>query len=323
MNLTHMLNEYSVSPSSQTPAWWIDQVNQDFPLLRIDADGSEFVGSYRGAATYELQISDIATSRHLVEHPAQRTEENRELFKISYQLSGTGTLRQGQQDLHLEPGCITLYDASKPYQINFDSDMRFIVATFPKSSLDLPPGTVGELMAHRLDVLDATTQSLAVLLGQLAENLGLLPTAAGDRLGAVALNLIDSLIRNRLEIADGDISAEIRRDATEFINANLAHPELSPKLIASALYISPRKLHSVFENSGTTVAKWIQDRRLSELRRALVLPAHASTHIREIAGKYGFEDMSLCSKRFKERYRSTPTEYRELRLQHESRTPVR
>lgn len=323
MNLSHALTEYTVRPGRNTPTQWIERVNSEFPTLRISADRRDFIGTYRGAATTELQISDIASSRHTIDRPAQRTDDGTSLFKISYQVRGTGTIGQAQQELRFAPGTITLYDASQPYRIHTEEDMRLIVAMFPKSALRLPAGLAGELRAQQLDAGDATSRSLGVLLTQLADNLALLNTPAGEQLGRVALDIINNLLSDRLDLRTEDSIGRIRQNALEHIDAHLADPALSPKTISSSLFVSLRRLHTAFEDSGTTITKWIRERRLSETRRALVEPANASEPIREIARRYGFEDMSLFSRRFRERFGVTPSELRDDHLRHEVRITLR
>ncbi|KAB1641181.1 AraC-like ligand-binding domain-containing protein [Gulosibacter chungangensis] len=322
MILSHPLTEYSTAPEIGTPTGWINRVNGEFPTLRISAEQPDFTASYRGAATTQLQISDIATSSHLIERPAKRTDDGLDLFKISFQISGNGTLRQHQHDLQLRPGTITLYDAARPYQIHFENDMRFIVAMFPKSALQLPPGVAGELSAHQLDADDATSRSFGVLLQQLADNLPLLATPAGEQLSRVALDIANSLLSERLEVSQDCTLSEIRRRTLDFIDRQLSNPELSPRLISDSLFISVRSLHNAFEDSGTTVTKWIRERRLTECRHALLEPINASEPIRDIASQFGFGDMSLFSRRFRERFGLTPSDFREEHLRHEVRIPL-
>lgn len=319
MNLTHALKQYSVTPGHGTASQWVDRVNGDFPFLRVGTHASQFTGHYRGAASSQLQISDIASSAHVIDRPAKRSDPGADLFKISYQLRGTGSIRQGRHELRFRPGTITLYDAAHPYQIEFENDMRFVVAMFPKSALQLPPGMAADLRAHQLDANDATSRSLGVLLTQLAENLPLLNSAPGEQLGRVALDLVNALLSERLDVVTEKSLGEIRRRALDFIDSHLSQPDLSPTLIAASLFISLRRLHTAFEESGTTVTKWIRERRLAECRRFLVDPLHNSAQIRDIARDHGFADMSLFSRRFRERFGESPSEFRERHLRHEVR----
>lgn len=319
MNLSHPLTEYAAAPGRSTAGTWIERVNSEFPSLRLGGIDRDFRACYRGAATSDLQISDIEASRHTIFRPAQRTDDGTNLFKISYQLQGTGTIRQGQHELRFSPGTITLYDAAQPYEIEFENNMRFIVAMFPKSALRIPSGIAGELRARQLDADDVTSRGLGVLFTRLAENLPLLGASAGEQLGKVAIDIVNSLLSERIDDSNGDGLRHVRREALAYIDVHLADPELSPRSIAAALFVSVRRLHTAFEDTGTTIAKWIRERRLSECRRALGDPINASEPIQELAQRFGFDDMSLFSRRFRERFGVTPSEFRHDRDRHEVR----
>ena len=67
----------------------------------------------------------------------------------------------------------------------------------------------------------------------------------------------------------------------------------------------------LFASSGTTVSRFILDKRLELCREALENSALSDYNITQIAFSYGFNDAAHFSRKFKERYGASPKDYRE------------
>ncbi len=96
----------------------------------------------------------------------------------------------------------------------------------------------------------------------------------------------------------------------DWIDAHLGDPGLGPAAIAAANHLSVRCLHQLFHDSGTSVTRWIRERRLDRCRHDLEDPAQAGRGIEAIARRWGFEDAASFGKAFKARYGEPPGRYR-------------
>lgn len=83
-------------------------------------------------------------------------------------------------------------------------------------------------------------------------------------------------------------------------------------MIASALHISTRYLHKLFEADGTTAGAWIRARRMERCRRDLADPMMASYSVSTIGARWGLLDPSRMSRLFRQAYGMSPREYRAL-----------
>ncbi|WP_051385702.1 helix-turn-helix domain-containing protein [Actinokineospora inagensis] len=92
-----------------------------------------------------------------------------------------------------------------------------------------------------------------------------------------------------------------------FIDARLADPELTPTRVAAANHVSTRQLYRLFESEGTTVARWIRDRRLENCRKDL-LTADASA-VSVVGARWGIPDSSYFSRVFRQQYGCPPRDY--------------
>ena len=105
-----------------------------------------------------------------------------------------------------------------------------------------------------------------------------------------------------------------RASIMQHIEANLGDPTLAPATLAAQLRMSPRYLHGLFAEIGTSVMRWVLARRLARCRIALADPAQAARSISEIAFGLGFQDLSHAGRAFKAAYGVTPRAWRAASL---------
>jgi len=92
----------------------------------------------------------------------------------------------------------------------------------------------------------------------------------------------------------------------QYIEDNLDDPGLYASSIAAAHGISVRTVHLAFAGTGTTVSRWIRDRRLRVCYRELARGGAHQT-VTDIAFRWGFNDMAHFSRTFKQAFGVTPS----------------
>jgi AraC-like DNA-binding protein len=95
-----------------------------------------------------------------------------------------------------------------------------------------------------------------------------------------------------------------------WIELHLDSPALNPETIARANHVSVRYLHQLFHDQGSTVSRWVKERRLERCLSDLGDPALSHRGISAIAARWGFTDAAYFSRVFKEAYGQSPREYR-------------
>ena len=92
----------------------------------------------------------------------------------------------------------------------------------------------------------------------------------------------------------------------QYIEINIRDPQLTPALVAEHHHISERYQRMLFASSGTTISRFILDKRLELCREAFENPELRDYTISQIAFNYGFNDAANFGRRFKERYGVSP-----------------
>ena len=120
------------------------------------------------------------------------------------------------------------------------------------------------------------------------------------------------MLHSELDMARDTMKPQVllATSVREYIEANLADPQLSPASIATAHFISTRHLHNIFHESGSTVASWIRSQRLERIRRDLRDPLLNGTSVGAVAARWGFLDAAHFSRTFRDAYGESPSDWR-------------
>jgi AraC-like DNA-binding protein len=100
-------------------------------------------------------------------------------------------------------------------------------------------------------------------------------------------------------------------EVKRYIGTHLCDPELSPAKAAAAMKICVRRLHSLFEPTGTSFSEYVLHRRLEECHAALSGPAGANRSVTDIAFAWGFSSLPTFYRTFARAFGAPPSEIRE------------
>jgi AraC-like DNA-binding protein len=99
------------------------------------------------------------------------------------------------------------------------------------------------------------------------------------------------------------------------VERRLSDPALDGEAVAAAAGVSVRYANLVLADEGTSIGRYIQDRRLARCRRALEDPHQAHRSLSEIAYGWGFSDMTHFGRSFRKAYGMLPSVYRKFASQ--------
>lgn len=297
------------------PAWRQLVSNSFVPLEVTSDDAGAFRGRMKSRAVGEILITEISASSHQVHRtPSLIAQGDKKYIKMSLQMSGSGLLMQDGRQAVLGPGDIAIYDTSRPYTLEFHGDFRSLVVMFPHSHIDLPADALARLTATRIVGDEGIARLVGPFLIHLARNMDRLVGHSGVRLVHNAIDLVTTVLYSQLDSTESDASnshrASLLREVHAYIDTHLSDPELSPRDIAAATFISTRHLHGIFKEQGVTVSAWIRSRRLEHCRRDLTDPLLDSKPVSAIAARWGFTDASHFSRLFRATFGEAPTRFR-------------
>jgi AraC-like DNA-binding protein len=302
-------------PPHRRLEYWNDLTGSAFtPLVTDPVDRRAFVGRLTRTQVGEIRMAEARSDPAIVRHSRQHVARSREaIFMLCLQLDGVSTNRQQGRESVLRYGDFHLLDSSRPYEVSFQQSNRMLVLSIPHPDLARRMPNPESLVAIPMSGRNGVAGLLSSLLCNFWQQ-----RRTGDetflspRFSEAILDLISSAYAgiNAAIPAGSSIAIARREQIRGHIETHLHDPTLTPGSIAAAVHLSPRRLHQLFEADGETVGAYILRRRLEECARAMADASQRSRTVTEIAFLHGFNNASHFGRVFRERYQSTPSDYR-------------
>ncbi|MEZ0094866.1 helix-turn-helix domain-containing protein [Streptacidiphilus sp. EB129] len=267
---------------------------------------------YLGVSTIEADPQRMSRTHR---HTAQ---PDGEFVTIGVQDSGRGRLAQDGRTAHLAPGELVVYDTTRPYTLDQPEPFRLHVFQLPRRVVGVPEADVHRVTATALPPDEGVAGMVAPFLTALATTAAQCSPSVGEQLAGTVSDLLATLIREQAtgpEPTDpGSSGRAMALRVRGYVNQHLTDPDLSPQTIAAHHHISIRYLHKLFEGEGTTISRWIQQRRLEECGRELTRRGRAGPTVSSVAQRWGFVNPAHFSRVFRTAYGMSPREWRSATL---------
>lgn len=209
-------------------------------------------------------------------------------------------------------GGISLIDNAQPYVGGHPEGLDVVSFLIPRATLDRALGPSRHAVGSSITAAQTSFPIIAAYLHSLVEHGASLDPARQARMASVAVELLAAGFAERLE-ADPPRSlsgAAILCRAQAFITAHIGVEGLSINDVAAALNISVRRLQEVASAESVALMDWMWERRLQMAQAKLADPANGVLPVGLVAYQCGFASQAHFSRRFKERFGQTPTEFR-------------
>lgn len=133
----------------------------------------------------------------------------------------------------------------------------------------------------------------------------------GDQLCDLAALAIGASAAGQERSIEGSALRDSRMHrAKDFIERNLGLGHLNETHLAAHLAMSPSAVRKLFDESGTSVGRYIRLKRLERASRMLAHPSLKQHRIVDIALDCGFDSLSSFYRAFRQTYGTTPSQSR-------------
>jgi AraC-like DNA-binding protein len=220
-----------------------------------------------------------------------------------FQSQGFSATQQCGRNAALFAGDLTFCASDQPYGIEISDRNTMYVIEFPWDALEDHGARPGVILRHQMP-------SVGVLRGFVSSIFlqswhGTLAPEESMALGDVLQRLLINALRTR---ESNVASTDLRERLLGFIEANLGNGALRTGSIAQSLGVAPREVQMAFAEMATTASDYITTRRLAlaceRLRSGL-----RGASLSDLAYELGFSDAAHFSRRFRERYGQSPSQY--------------
>lgn len=314
----HVFSTAQVAPERRAAFWNAVYGERFAPVNVTPAEDEEFQAELRLGAAGPVDFARIRSKGCRAErtraHAAATADRK---FGFLIVMDGVGTVTHRRREALLAPGDVIVNDNTEPMLCRFRGPVSSLTVRADAGVVRSRLPFVDDLCGVRLPAaagLAGAVLDMAKCLADQAEN-GL-PADYGS---TIATHLLDVLatgyaMARGAAAAEGAASGARKALARQFIESNLASPDLTPHAVAVALRISPRYLRMLMAEDGDTVSALILRRRLEECAKRLASPVWRGRTITDIALAWGFNSTAHFSRVFRERFGMSPRDYRRIHL---------
>jgi AraC-like DNA-binding protein len=294
---------------------WTDLGSSTFAPLACRTSTDTFRGALTSTAVGNVQLTRVRASAHeVLRTPKLIARSDPEMFKLGLQVRGTGRLVQDGKYATLAPNDLALYDTARPYSLAMSgAATETVVLMFTPDAIGLTMSQMSKLSGVHLPAGEALVGMISPFLTRLTASVSDFDDIVTGRLLHTVMDLMETMVRQRLDLGFGQ-SETIHRSRLfaiqSWIEAHLDEPDLSPATVAAAHGMSIRYLYRLFEAEGSSVARWIKERRLERCRRDLANPALSHIAVRAITARHGLFDPAGFSRAFRTAYGESPRAFR-------------
>ncbi|MFD7176203.1 AraC family transcriptional regulator [Streptomyces sp. NPDC059929] len=242
-------------------------------------------------------------------------EDNSEFLHLGLQVRGSTAVSQHGTEVLLEPGDLVFCDLARLRFRHLGEDCQMVAFRMSRRHLGVSESDLRRLAGVPIPGGAGVGAIVSIFLSALAAEAEH-RSRIGDRLARSALDLVTVLVMELLAEESGPEASDVSNVGNEtlprvkeFIEANLMDPDLSPTSIALAHHVSVRYLHKLFQNDGTTVGRWLRQRRLDVSRQELGRTSSQRMTVAAVARRSGFTSASHFSRVFRDAYGMSPSEW--------------
>ena len=293
--------------------FWRDLFLDKLGSVRAEQfEGVEFDGKVAYGSIGELTLCNIKVGPHRVMRTAdliRRTD--RGVFKVVFQLRGRCWFEQDGRELLLTPGEWSLYDTSRPYRVVNREPSEQLAVLIPRHLLNEANVNAARCAVEAFSAAHGVGRLLRTLVGATFEELDDLQ-GSGQPLADSVVEFVQMALFERLREQTVLSSRELLLERIKtHVNRRLRDPNLSIDELATAMNVSKRYIHKLFqEDEQDTVGRYLLKRRLEGCREDLLKADAANRSIITIAFDWGFNDASHFSHVFKKRFGVSPKNLR-------------
>jgi AraC-like DNA-binding protein len=267
---------------------------------------SDRIGSIiKSWALGDLQLIDARFS-----HRTEWLPEQGEVTDVQLEIVKTGTVAIEERECkwRFGAGQMLLMDAAHSYRQTIGEGAHLIVVRIPRRCLRERgfEASLGEMIVP--DLMLADVRAVRDLVLGFADQNAATTAPVRHRQGNQLLELFDVVVAGPAAPGRARSKEATLFRTKQYIERHLRNTELSAATIASAVWASVVHLNRLFRADGTSLMRYVRNRRLEVAVSLLSKAGCERPQIQEVALRCGFSSHAHFSRVFRERYGMSPSD---------------
>ncbi len=288
---------------------WKRTINDTYFDLNVSfRQPNKFLGFLQHAKLLDIGVSHYHANTVHYDRGAQSADYDDSIL-ITFPLTGDVRFIQKNRSLSAKPGQFFIELSNLPYEFYHLHEVSLYVIKVPLALLRAQSGTIERQFARSLSIDEGAGRLLVFQMKQI------LTLIHHQKLADLEIKILEQQLLNLIvltlsapkEVMMSEMSAiqsvHLKR-IENYVNLNLANPDLSPKTVAAACHISVRYLHKLFASLPYSFSEWVKMLRLKQANH--ILKSKSYVTIEEVAHRVGYGDQSYFSRIYKQYFGYSP-----------------
>lgn len=262
-----------------------------------------------------LRFAALRFSPHTTASSHRGTRASRLL--VSLQKQGVALVQQDGRESRIEAGDMFMIDPARPFSIETGEILTHSMYLEPETLRAVLP-EAETLTARAVRCHEGAGAVFRGMVDAMFAAADRLEERTADRLADALPHVLCAALAGsggeREPISPSRLRQMHKQRILRFVRENLRNHELNAALVAAGVNLSMRYVYELFEDEGQPLMRWIWNSRLERCAADLATPALAARSIGEIAFYWGFNDVAHFSRAFRQRFDSSPREFRAAQL---------
>lgn len=246
--------------------------------------------------------------------PAEPTAISQDCYFAVLLLSGSYKLEQGGRETFLQPGDMSIYDATEPHKITIPEPFSKLIISVPRAQFEKDFQNLNQLTATKISCRNQA--SYRRTLAQLCNDMHQMDKSTFLGYSQPMLEMIkESLIESGgQQRGISSLKALSLFRVQQYIQTHLENENLCAEDISQGVRLSSRYINELFQHQNTSLMRFLTEKRLERSQHYLSNAFFSDLSITDIALRCGFKNFSHFSRVFKETYLYSPRAYRQMMM---------
>lgn len=293
-------------PAAQRQEWLSEVIGREYANVKITPPkNGKLFNEMLIYPWQDLRLSVIHSHGiHIERLPKEPHYNHQDNYFGVILLSGNYLLEQNNREVFLQPGEMTIYDATLPHRIYCPQSFSKLIISIPRKQLRERVAGVEHCTALKMHGDSGIGAVTSGFIQTVAQEVDSMPNTAFARAADHALDLF-SLALNGIRPQNIQLSRSRSLSlyrVKAFIKSNLMNSALDSAYIVAGTGLSERYINQLFHEENTSLMRYVWKQRLAQCYNDIANPDFARKQISDIALQWGFNDFSHFSRAFKRQY---------------------